>query len=100
MVIRSSRLVACAIIALVVAAPRLLAAQAPASASDRILALLATGDRAIARGTSDVAMAQGSVTARWLEDGAEMRGEFVHMELLARRADTWVIVRTLGARVR
>jgi ketosteroid isomerase-like protein len=48
----------------------------------------------------DVATAQASVTEKRIHDGKDISGEFVFMDLLKRRAGKWVIVRTLGARVR
>jgi ketosteroid isomerase-like protein len=47
----------------------------------------------------DVAMAQASVTEKRIQDGKDISGQFVFMDLLERRAGKWVIVRTLGARV-
>jgi ketosteroid isomerase-like protein len=47
----------------------------------------------------DVAMVQAHVHERRLHDGKDTSGEFVFMDLLERRAQRWVIVRTLGARV-
>src|SRR5438067_2144645 len=47
----------------------------------------------------DVAVAQASVTEKRLQDGKDTSGQFVFMDLLKKRGDKWVIVRTLGARV-
>jgi ketosteroid isomerase-like protein len=47
----------------------------------------------------DVAMAQASVTEKRIQDGKDVSGEFVFMDLLKRRGQDWTIVRTLGARV-
>lgn len=47
----------------------------------------------------DVAMVQASVTEKRIQDGKDISGEFVFMDLLKKRAGKWVIVRTLGARV-
>jgi ketosteroid isomerase-like protein len=47
----------------------------------------------------DVAMAQASVTEKRIQDGKDISGEFVFMDLLKKRAGTWVIVRTLASRV-
>src|SRR2546423_9188098 len=47
----------------------------------------------------DVAVAQGSVNEKRLHDGKDISGQFVFMDLLKKRGDKWVIVRTLGARV-
>src|SRR5437667_47546 len=47
----------------------------------------------------DVAVVQASVTEKRLQDGKDISGQFVFMDLLKRRDGKWVIVRTLGARV-
>ena len=47
----------------------------------------------------DVAIVQASVTEKRLHDGKDISGQFVFMDLLKKRGDKWVIVRTLGARV-
>jgi ketosteroid isomerase-like protein len=47
----------------------------------------------------EVALAQAHVTEKRVEDGKDISGEFVFMDLLERRGGKWVIVRTLGARV-
>jgi len=47
----------------------------------------------------DVAVVQGSVNEKRIQDGKDISGEFVFMDLLKKRAGKWVIVRTLGARV-
>ena len=47
----------------------------------------------------DVALAQASVVEKRIQDGKDMSGEFVFMDLLKKRAEKWVVVRTLGARV-
>jgi ketosteroid isomerase-like protein len=47
----------------------------------------------------DVAVVQASVTEKRLEDGKDISGKFVFMDLLKNRAGKWVIVRTLGAKV-
>jgi ketosteroid isomerase-like protein len=47
----------------------------------------------------DVAVVQASVTEKKLHDGKDISGQFVFMDLLKKRGDKWVIVRTLGARV-
>jgi ketosteroid isomerase-like protein len=47
----------------------------------------------------DVAMVQASVKEKRIQDGKDVSGEFVFMDLLERRAGAWTIVRTLGARV-
>jgi ketosteroid isomerase-like protein len=46
----------------------------------------------------DVAMAQASVAEKKLQDGKDVSGEFVFMDLLEKRAGKWVVFRTLGAR--
>jgi len=47
----------------------------------------------------DVAVVQASVNEKRIQDGKDISGEFVYMDLLKKRAGKWVIVRTLGARV-
>jgi len=47
----------------------------------------------------DVAMVQASVNEKRIQDGKDISGEFVFMDLLKKRADKWVIVRTLGVKV-
>ena len=47
----------------------------------------------------DVAMVQTSVNEKRIQDGKDISGEFVFMDLLKKRAGKWVIVRTIGARV-
>jgi len=47
----------------------------------------------------DVAVVQASVTEKRLQDGKDVSGKFVFMDLLKNRAGKWVIVRTLGAKV-
>jgi ketosteroid isomerase-like protein len=47
----------------------------------------------------DVAMVQASVNEKRIQDGKDISGQFVFMDLLKNRAGKWVIVRTLGARV-
>src|SRR5215469_3695908 len=47
----------------------------------------------------DVAMVQTSVNEKRIQDGKDISGEFVFMDLLKKRGGKWVIVRTLGARV-
>jgi len=47
----------------------------------------------------DVAVVQASVTETRIQDGKDISGEFVFMDLLEKRAGKWVVVRTLGARV-
>lgn len=47
----------------------------------------------------NVAMVQASVAEKRIQDGKDISGEFVFMDLLKKRTGKWVIVRTLGARV-
>ena len=47
----------------------------------------------------DVAIVQASVTEKRIHDGKDISGQFVFMDLLKKRGDKWVIVRTLGAKV-
>jgi ketosteroid isomerase-like protein len=47
----------------------------------------------------DVAVVQASVTEKRVHDGKDISGQFVFMDLLKKRGDKWVIVRTLGAKV-
>jgi len=47
----------------------------------------------------NVAVAQASVTEKRIQDGKDISGKFVFMDLLEKRAGKWVIVRTFGARV-
>jgi len=47
----------------------------------------------------DVAMIQCGVTEKRIQDGKDISGAFVFMDLLEKRAGKWVIFRTLGARV-
>ena len=47
----------------------------------------------------DVAVVQASVNEKRIQDGKDISGEFVFMDLLKKREGKWVIVRTLGVRV-
>jgi ketosteroid isomerase-like protein len=47
----------------------------------------------------NVAVVQASVAEKRFEDGKDISGKFVFMDLLEKRAGKWAIVRTLGARV-
>jgi ketosteroid isomerase-like protein len=47
----------------------------------------------------NVAVVQAGVKEKTIQDGKDMSGQFVFMDLLKKRAGKWVIVRTLGARV-
>src|SRR5438876_1165768 len=46
----------------------------------------------------DVAVAQGSVKEKRIQDGKDTSGQFLWMDLLKKRAGKWAVVRTLGAR--
>ena len=46
----------------------------------------------------DVALVQTSVTEKRIQDGKDISGQFVFMDLLKKRAGLWVIVRTLATR--
>jgi ketosteroid isomerase-like protein len=47
----------------------------------------------------NVAVVQASVNEKRIQDGKDISGEFVFMDLLEKRAGKWVVVRTLGASV-
>jgi len=47
----------------------------------------------------DVAVVQASVSEKRIQDGKDISGQFVYMDVLKNRGGKWVIVRTLGARV-
>jgi ketosteroid isomerase-like protein len=47
----------------------------------------------------DVAVAQAGVTEKRIQDGKDISGQFVFMDLFKKRAGKWVIVRSLAARV-
>jgi ketosteroid isomerase-like protein len=47
----------------------------------------------------NVAVVQASVNEKRIQDGKDISGDFVFMDLLEMRTGNWVIVRTLGARV-
>ena len=47
----------------------------------------------------NVAIVQASVNEKRIQDGKDISGQFVYMDLLEKREGKWVIVRTLGARV-
>jgi len=47
----------------------------------------------------DVAVVQASVTENRIQDGKDISGQFIYMDLLKKRGDKWVIVRTLAARL-
>ena len=46
----------------------------------------------------DVAVVQAGVTEKRIQDGRDISGQFVFMDLLKKRAGKWVIVRSLAAR--
>jgi ketosteroid isomerase-like protein len=48
----------------------------------------------------DVAAIHGSVTEKRRWDGKDVSGQFLWMDLLEKRGDKWVIVRSAGARVK
>jgi ketosteroid isomerase-like protein len=47
----------------------------------------------------DVAVFQTSVKEKRIQDGKDISGQFVFMDLLKKRSGKWVVVRTLAARV-
>jgi len=47
----------------------------------------------------DVAVVQASVNEKRIQDGKDISGEFVFIDLLKKRSGKWVIVRTLGTKV-
>jgi len=48
----------------------------------------------------NVAVAYGSVSEKRTRDGKDTSGDFVWMDLLEKRGDNWVVVRSAGARVK
>jgi ketosteroid isomerase-like protein len=48
----------------------------------------------------NVALVQASVNEKRIQDGKDISGEFVFMDLLEKRAGQWVVVRTLGSKVK
>jgi ketosteroid isomerase-like protein len=48
----------------------------------------------------DVAVVHAGVTEKRIQDGKDISGEFVWMDLLEKRAGKWVVVRSEGARVK
>ena len=48
----------------------------------------------------DVAVAYGSVSEKRTRDGKDTSGNFVWMDLLEKRGDNWVVVRSAGRRVK
>ena len=47
----------------------------------------------------DVAVVEASVTEKRIQDGKDISGQFVFLDLLKKRAGKWVIVRTFAAKV-
>jgi ketosteroid isomerase-like protein len=47
----------------------------------------------------NVAVAQASVTEKRIQDGKDVSGQFVFVDLIEKRAGKWVIVRTLSTRL-
>ena len=47
----------------------------------------------------DVAVVEASVMEKRMQDGKDISGQFVFLDLLKKRAGKWVIVRTFGAKV-
>ena len=48
----------------------------------------------------NVAAVRGSVTEKRRRDGQDVGGEFLYMDLLEKRAGTWVVIRSTGMRVK
>jgi ketosteroid isomerase-like protein len=48
----------------------------------------------------NVAAVKGSVTEKRRRDGKDVSGEFLYMDLLEKRAGTWVVIRSAGMRVK
>ena len=48
----------------------------------------------------NVAADKGSVTEKRHRDGKDVSGEFLYMDLLEKRAGTWVVIRSAGMRVK
>jgi hypothetical protein len=48
----------------------------------------------------NVAAVHGSVTEKRHRDGKDVSGEFLYMDLLVKRAGTWVVIRSTGLRVK
>jgi Domain of unknown function (DUF4440) len=48
----------------------------------------------------NVAAVRGSVTEKRHRDGKDVSGEFLYMDLLEKRAGTWVVIRSAGMRVK
>jgi len=48
----------------------------------------------------NVAVASGSVSEKRTRDGKDTSGNFVWMDLLEKRGDNWVVVRSAGARLK
>lgn len=48
----------------------------------------------------NVAAVKGSVTEKRHRDGKDGSGELLYMDLLEKRAGTWVVIRSAGVRVK
>ena len=48
----------------------------------------------------NIASVKGSVTEKRHRDGKDVSGEFLYMDLLEKRAGTWVVIRSAGVRVK
>lgn len=48
----------------------------------------------------NIAAVKGSVTEKRYRDGKDVSGEFLYMDLLEKRAGTWVVIRSAGVRVK
>lgn len=48
----------------------------------------------------NIAAVKGSVTEKRHRDGKDASGEFLYMDLLEKRAGTWVVIRSAGVRVK
>ena len=48
----------------------------------------------------NIASVKGSVTERRRRSGKEVSGEYLYMDLLEKRAGTWVVIRSAGVRVK
>ena len=46
----------------------------------------------------DAAVVQASVSEKRIQDGKDISGQFVFIDLLKKRGGKWVIVRTSGAK--
>ena len=48
----------------------------------------------------NIAAVRGSVTEKRHRDGKDVSGEFLYMDLLEKRAGTWVVIRSAGVRLK